>query len=83
MYSFRLDVNHVSTMNVCCSVLQCVAVCCTHTHTRAPYIYINDVKCRLCEEYYKERNIPEPPDTVESVGHIQCYVIAQLSSSHE
>ena len=34
---------------------------------------LNDVKCRLCEKYYKERNIPEPPGTVESVGHIQCY----------
>jgi len=34
---------------------------------------LNDIKCRLCEKYYKERNIPEPPDTVESVGHIQCY----------
>ena len=22
---------------------------------------------------YRERNIPEPPDSVESVGHIQCY----------
>ena len=34
---------------------------------------LNEVKCRLCGKYYKERNIPEPPDTVESVGHIQCY----------
>jgi len=34
---------------------------------------LNEVKCRLCEKNYKERNIPEPPDTVESVGHIQCY----------
>jgi len=32
---------------------------------------LKDVKCRLCEKYYKERNIPEPPDTVESVGHIR------------
>jgi len=41
---------------------------------------LNEVKCRLCEKYYKERNIPEPPDTVESVGHIQCYCPAlQLS----
>jgi len=37
---------------------------------------LNDVKCRLCEKYYKERNIPEPPDTVESVGHIQFYCLA-------
>jgi len=34
---------------------------------------LKDVKCSLCEKYYKERNIPEPPDSVESVGHIQCY----------
>jgi len=34
---------------------------------------LKDVKCRLCEKYYKERNIPEPSDSVESVGHIQCY----------
>ena len=34
---------------------------------------LKDVKCRLCEKYYRERNIPEPPDSVESVGHIQCY----------
>jgi len=34
---------------------------------------LHEVKCRLCEKYYKARNIPEPPDTVESVGHIQYY----------
>jgi len=34
---------------------------------------LNDVKCRLCEKYYKEKRIREPPDSVESVGHIQCY----------
>jgi len=34
---------------------------------------LNEVKCHLCEKYYKEKNIREPPDTVESVGHIQCY----------
>jgi len=34
---------------------------------------LNEVKCRLCEKYYKEKNIRDPPDTVESVGHIQCY----------
>ena len=27
----------------------------------------------LCEKYYTEKNIRDPPDTVESVGHIQCY----------
>jgi len=34
---------------------------------------LNDVKCRLCAKYYQEKNIRDPPDTVESVGHIQCY----------
>ena len=34
---------------------------------------LKDVKCRLCEKYYWERNIPEPFDAVESVGHLQCY----------
>jgi len=47
---------------------------------------LNDVKCSLCEKYYKERNIPEPPDTVESVGHIRCYCPAlqlpQISIHH-
>jgi len=36
---------------------------------------LNDVKCRLCEKYYKEKKIQDPPDTVESVGHIQCYCL--------
>jgi len=34
---------------------------------------LNEVKCRLCEKYYEEKNIRDPPDTVESAGHIQCY----------
>jgi len=34
---------------------------------------LNGVKCRLCEKYCKEKNTRDPPDTVESVGHIQCY----------
>jgi len=34
---------------------------------------LNEVKCRLCEKKYKEKNIRDPPDTVESVGHVQCY----------
>jgi len=39
---------------------------------------LKDIKCHLCEKYYRERNIPEPPDSVESVGHIQCYCPALL-----
>jgi len=34
---------------------------------------LNEVKCRLCEKYYKENYVRDPPDSVESVGHIQCY----------
>jgi len=34
---------------------------------------LNDVKCRFCEKYYEEKKNREPPDSVESVGHIQCY----------
>jgi len=34
---------------------------------------LKEVKCRLCEKYYKEKKIRDPPDSVESVGHIQCY----------
>ena len=35
---------------------------------------LKKVKCRLCEKYYyKENKIGDPPDSVESVGHIQCY----------
>jgi len=34
---------------------------------------LNEVKCRLCEKYYKEKNIQDHPDSVESVRHIQCY----------
>jgi len=34
---------------------------------------LNEVKCRLCEKYCKEKNISEPPDSVESLGHIQCH----------
>jgi len=33
---------------------------------------LNDhVKCRLSEKYYKEKKIREPPDSVESLRHIQ------------
>jgi len=33
-----------------------------------------EVKCRLCEKYYKDKLYEiDPLDSVESVGHIQCY----------
>jgi len=31
---------------------------------------LNEVKCRLCEKYYKQKQI-DPSNSVESVGHIQ------------
>ena len=31
---------------------------------------LNNIKCRLCEKYYKEK---DSTNSVESVGHIQCY----------
>jgi len=34
---------------------------------------LNDVQCRLCEKHFKEKKITEPPDSVESMGHIQRY----------
>jgi len=34
---------------------------------------LNEVKCRLCEKYYKEKNLRDPTDSVESIRHIQCY----------
>jgi len=34
---------------------------------------LNEVKCCPCEKHYKENNIRDPPDSVESVGHVQCY----------
>jgi hypothetical protein len=37
---------------------------------------LNKVKCRLCEKYYKDKKVREPPDSVESVGYIQCYCSA-------
>ena len=40
---------------------------------RTPDQEVGLIQCRLCEKYYRERNIPEPSDSVEGVGHIQCY----------
>jgi len=40
---------------------------------------LNEVKCRLCEKYYKKKNMRDPSDSVESVGHIQRYCpVSQL-----
>jgi len=36
---------------------------------------LNQVKCRLFEKCYKEKKVRQPPDSVESVGHVQCYLL--------
>jgi len=57
-------------------VLQCLSYQFPFALQLKQWGIVNDVKCSLCEKYYKKRNIPEPPDTVESVGHIHCYCTA-------
>jgi len=54
-------------------VLQCLSYQFPYALQLKQWGILNEVKCRLCEKYYKERNIPGPPDTVESLGHIQYY----------
>jgi len=54
-------------------VLQCLSYQFSCALQLKKWGILNDVKCRLCEKYYKEKKITEPPDSVESVGHIQCY----------
>jgi len=54
-------------------VLQCLSYQFSCALQLKQWGILNDIKCRLCEKYYKEKNILDPPDTVESVGHIQCY----------
>jgi len=57
-------------------VLQCLSYQFPCALQLKQWSILNELKCRLCEKYYTARNIPEPPDTVESVGHIQCYCLA-------
>jgi len=33
---------------------------------------LKEVKCRLCGKYYKDKKM-DPPDSIASAGHIQCY----------
>jgi len=54
-------------------VLQCLSYQFPCALQLKQWVILNEVKCRLCKKYYKARNSSEPPDTVESVGHIQCY----------
>jgi len=51
-------------------VLQCLCYQFPCTLQLKQWGILNEVKCRLCEKYYKEKNILDPLDTVESVGHI-------------
>jgi len=54
-------------------VLQCLSYQFPYALQLKQWGIPNEVKCRLCEKYCKEKNIREPLDSVESVGHIQCY----------
>jgi len=41
---------------------------------------LKEVKCRLCEKYYREKKRRDPPNLIENVRHIQCYCpVLQLS----
>jgi len=63
-------------------VLQCVSYQFPCAHQLKQWGILNDVKCRLCEKYHKEKNTREPPDSVESVEHTY-NAIAQSYNSHE
>jgi len=54
-------------------VLQCLSYQFPRALQLKQWGVLNEAKCRLCEKYYKEKNIRDLPDSVESVGHIQCY----------
>jgi len=54
-------------------VLQCLSYQISCALQLKQWGILNEVKCRLCEKYYKEKHVRDPPDSVESVGHIQCY----------
>ena len=62
-------------------VLQCLSYqfpCALQLQT---WSILKDVKCRLCEKNYKEKKMRDPPDSFESVGHIQYYCpVLQLPS---
>ena len=54
-------------------VLQCLSYQFSCALQLEKWGVLKDVKCRLCEKYYEEKKIRDPPDSIESVGHIQCY----------
>jgi len=54
-------------------VLQCLSYQFVSALQLKQWGILNDVKCRLCGKYHKEKNIRDPPHMVENVGHIQCY----------
>jgi len=65
-------------------VLQCLSYQFTCALQLKQWGMLNEVKCRLCEIYYKEKNVRDHPDSVESVGHIQCSgMIGRIYNSHE
>jgi len=56
-------------------VLQCISYKFPCTLQLKKWGTLKGVKCILCKKYYKEKKM-DPPDSVESVGHIQCYCSA-------
>jgi len=54
-------------------VLQCLSYQFPCALQLAQWGILNKVKCRLCGKYYREKIIREPPESVESVVHIQCH----------
>jgi len=54
------------------SVLQCLSYQFPCALQRKKWGILKEVKCRLCGKYDKEKKIRDPPDSIESVGHLQC-----------
>jgi len=50
-------------------VLQCLSYQFSCALQLKQWGVLNEVKCRLCENFYEEKIIRDPPVTVESVGH--------------
>jgi len=53
-------------------VLQCVSFQFPCALQLKMWGILKEVKCRLCEKHYRSKN-QTAPESVESVGHIQCY----------
>jgi len=54
-------------------VLQCLSYQFPCTLQLKKWGILKEANCRLCEKHYEKKKIRDPPDSIESVGHIQCY----------